>query len=218
MLASDLNNPEFVNPTNPDSQLTVRFYSKSVEISYLTSQEGRPIFRDVDYIEIMTPGDKDNTVDTPAMEHHKKRFPLHWAHYKNNGGSNAQIGTPLEQWPLITQSQAAELKALKFFTVDSIAGASDDMISKIGLAGGMSPLAFREKAQLFLQVAKDFSFSSKQAEANKANEKRIADLEAKLAEVLAERTEPKPKRPYTKKVKHGNDAGQHSNSVPGAGA
>ncbi len=206
MLASDLNNPEFVNPINPDAQLTIRFYSRPVKNEFKTQQEGRPIFQDIDYIEIMTPGDKDNTVDTPAMEHHKQRFPLHWAHYKNTGGSNAQIGTPLEQWPLITGSQAAELKALKFFTVDSVAGASDEQISRIGLAGGMTPFAFREKAQLFLQVAKDLSFSTKQAEANKAQEQRIADLEAKLAEVLAAKSEPKPKRTYTKKVKDGNNA------------
>ena len=218
MLASDLNNPEFVNPINPDSQLTVRFYSKPVKNEFKTQIEGRPIFQDTDYIEIMTPGDKDNTVDTPAMEHHKQRFPLHWAYYKNNGGSNAQIGTPLEQWPLITGSQAAELKALKFFTVDSVAGASDEQITRIGLAGGMQPFAFREKARLFLSVAKDLSFSTKQAEANKANENRIAELEKQLAAVLAAQKEPKTKRPYTKKVKDGNNAGQHAGGLSGAGA
>jgi hypothetical protein len=217
MLASDLNNPEFVNPTNPDAQLTVRFYSRPAKNEFKTQLEGRPIFEDRDYIEIMIPGDKENIIDTPVMEHHKQRFPLHWAHYKNSGGGNAQIGTPLEQWPLITASQAAELKAIKFFTVDSIAGASDDQISKIGLAGGMQPFAFREKAQLFLQVAKDLSFSQKQADTNAANERRIAELEARLAEVLAAK-EPQQKRPYNRKVKDGNNAQPAPDSMSGAGA
>lgn len=200
-LASDLDNKEFVNPQNPDAQLTVRFYSKPAKNEFKTQLEGRPIYEDRDYIEIMIPGDKDNVIDTPAMDHHKQRFPFHWQHYKNTGGGNSQIGTPLEQWPLITAAQAAELKALKFFTVDSVAGASDEQITKIGLAGGMAPFAFREKAQLFLQVAKDLSFSQKQVEANAAQEKRIAELEAKLAAL----TEPKKeKRTYTKKVKNGD--------------
>lgn len=156
MLASDVNNPEFANPQNPDRALMARFHVRPVKNEFETQKQGRPIFADIVYIEISTPGSQLNIVDTPARDDHKARFPLEWAHFNNqHGGDAREIGTPLNQWPLLTVSQVEELRALKFFTVDTVANASDLHIQKIGMAGGMDPFAFRAKAQRFLLVAND---------------------------------------------------------------
>ncbi len=80
---------------NPDASLHVVFYSKPVQNMFQTEKEGRPIFRDVDYVRIMLPGDKNNIIDTFASDDHKRRFPLHWAHYQNQRTGGAEVGTPL---------------------------------------------------------------------------------------------------------------------------
>ena len=48
------------------------------------------------------------------------------------------------------------------------------------LTAGMSPLALRDKAQAFLENAKDSSFAQKQAEELKLRDQQIADLTAQM--------------------------------------
>lgn len=200
MLASDLNNPEFTGAINPDSRLAVNFYSRLVQNNFKTEKEGRPIYESKDYVKIFIPGDSTTVIDTPVTEEYKKRFPLHWAHYQNTGGGSKDIGTPLIQWPLISAVVAKELEHFNFKTVESVAFASDQQIQSIGMAGGMSPLALRDKAKSFLAFAKDSAVADKQAEDNKKLRERLEALESKLAQ-----QEEKPKRKYTRKA-HGDNA------------
>jgi hypothetical protein len=187
MLASDAANPEFVGAHNPDSRLAVQFYVKPIQNNFRTLEAGRPIFEDVVYVKIFTPGDQLNIIDTPARDDHKARFPMHWAHYQNtHGGDSREVGTPLKQWPLLTASQAEELKAIKFFTVEQIANASDAQIQKIGMAGGMDVHALRARAQAFLQVAQDTAVPQKQAEEIERLKQEAEEREAKHEREMAE--------------------------------
>ena len=148
LIASDANNPEFQGAHNPDSRLAVKFYSKTVPNKFESEKQGRPIFFDLDYVQIFVPGDNTSVIDQPVREDHKQRFPLQWARYNNNRSENThEIGTPLTQWPRITPAQAEELRALKFYTVEGIANASDASLQSIGMIAGMAPYAFREHAQ-----------------------------------------------------------------------
>ena len=194
MIASDLNNPEFAGATNPDGRLVARFYNLPVQNEFKTLQEGRPIFEDVDYIEIFSPGDSLSVIKTPARDDHRERFPRHWAAYQNaRGGEQKTIGTPLTQWPLLTASQGEELRALKFYTVESIAQASDAAIQKVGMSAGMSPFAFRDRAKNYLRVAyQEAVESNAQAEADKLREENAklkAETDAKLEEMQRQMNE-----------------------------
>lgn len=187
MLASDDANPNFAGARDPDATLSVRFYNKAVQNNFKTGRESRPIFEDVVYVHIETPGNDKNIIDTPARDHHKERFPRQWAHYMNTHGTEmTEIGTPLEAWPLITAAQAEELKALKFRTVEHIANASDLNISAIGMIGGMAATSFRARAQAFLEAAKDTALAQIQAEelARMKEEQRVKD-DAHAAELTA---------------------------------
>lgn len=181
MIASDANNPEFVGAHNPDSKLTVLFYSRAVQNTFQTEQQGRPIFDDVDFVKIHLPGDKNNIVDVPAREDHKARFPLHWAHYQNKrGGDQRLVGkTPISHWPRVTAAQAEELRAMQFLAVEDVAGASDSQIQRLGMIAGMSPYAFREAAQRFMQLA------AGEAGVTQA-EQRVKELEEQSAREKAE--------------------------------
>ncbi len=154
MLASDEANPAFIGARDPDAALIVHFYIKPVENPFKTAKEKRPIFEDVIYVRIDVPGVKDMQVDRAAHSGDQKRFPKQYQHFVNmTQGDAREIGTPLTEWPILTRSQAEEFRALKFFTIESVANASDLNINNMGMMGGMSPFALREKARDFLKVA-----------------------------------------------------------------
>lgn len=194
LLASDLNNPEFAGATNPDSRLAVQFYSRPMPNEFESEKQGRPIFYDCDFVKIFVPGDPTSIVDTAVREDHKKRFPLHWAHYQNkHGGDAREIGTPLSQWPRLSQAQVEELRALKFHTVENIANASDASLQRLGMIAGMSPFAFRDHAIRFLAVAKNDSAAQEAETRAKAleedNRKLREESDAKIAALKAEMEE-----------------------------
>ena len=98
---------------NADARLAVTFYKRSVKQDRDSEEAGRPIFKEFDFVRICVPGDNLTEIDTYAQDSHKQRFPRQWAHYQNQvAGQEQIIGTPIEQWPLITRSQAEELKGI----------------------------------------------------------------------------------------------------------
>jgi len=142
--------------SNADSRLAVQFYKKSMKQEDASAEAGRPIFKEFDFVRIMIPGDNLTEIDTYAQDSHKQRFPRQWAHYQNQvAGHEDIVGTPLDQWPQVTRSQAEELRGLKFYTVESIADCSDQQLQRIGMVAGMSPHNFRLKAKAFLNLAND---------------------------------------------------------------
>lgn len=197
---------------NADNSLYVTFYKKAVEIADETAAQGRPIFRECDFVRIMVPGNSLSEIDTIAREDHKNRFPVQWARYVNTQGESENIqGTPIKEWPLVSVSQAEELRGLKFYTVESIANASDLVIQKIGMAAGMSPYEFRNKAKTFLNLANETAEIAKKEEQithlQEENAKIRAETDAKLAQmqdqmaaILAAVGEKKPKARKAKVV------------------
>lgn len=213
LIASDAQNPDFQGAYNPDSRLAVRFYVRPVLNEFETEAQGRPIYRDVDYVEIFVPGDNNTIIDQPVREDHKKRFPIQWAHFQNKHSQDTrEIGTPLADWTQVTKAQAEELRAMKFYTVDSVANASDQNVMRIGMIAGMSPYAFREKAQQFLKVASGVAVANeaekhaKEVEAKNAelaaqlaeNNATIALLQAQMAQLLESATKPAKRGPKPK--------------------
>ena len=188
-----------------DGRLAIKFYKYSEADQEATLAQGRPIFKEVDYIKIVVPGDALSEIDRPVYMSDKTRFPIHWANYLNRVNEEGKYeGTPLTEWNLISRSQAEQLRACKFYTVEAIATASDQQIQSIGMAAGMSPYTFRDKAKAFLDSAKttaDFSQRQEELDQLKAENARLkAETDAKLAQmqeqmaaILAAVGEKKPK-------------------------
>ena len=171
-----------------DSRLAVQFYKKSMKQEDASNEAGRPIFKEFDFVRIMIPGDNLTEIDTYAQESHKQRFPRQWAHYLNQtAGHEDIVGTPLDQWPQVTRSQAEELRGLKFYTVESIADCSDQQLQRIGMVAGMSPYNFRLKAKAFLNLANDSAdVAQREAELQalkEENAKIKAETDAKLSKM-----------------------------------
>jgi len=161
---------------NADSRLQVRFYKRPVQQEQESIEAGRPIFKEFDFVHICVAGDTLTEIDTYALPSHKTRFPLQWANYMNRVGANEPdiVGTPVSEWPIVSKSQAEELRALKFHTVEAIAHASDQQLQRMGMAAGMSPYAFRDKAKAFLNLATKAETDAK-----------LAQMQDQMAAILA---------------------------------
>ena len=101
---------------------------------------------------------------------------------------------------------------MRFYTVESIAGASDQQLQRMGMAAGMSPYAFRDKAKSFLNLASDSAETDKRTQeinelkeelAKKAEENakikaetdaKMALMQEQMATILAAVGEKKPRR------------------------
>jgi hypothetical protein len=162
---------------NADARLQVKFYKRPVQQEQETLEAGRPIYKEFDFVQICVAGDTLTEIDTYVQNSHKTRFPIQWANYQNRIGRDDQvvIGTPVAEWPLVSKSQAEELRALKFHTVEAIANASDLQLQRMGMAAGMSPYAFRDKAKSFLNLASDSAETDKRTQ-------EIENLRQELAE------------------------------------
>jgi hypothetical protein len=173
---------------NADSRLQVRFYKKPVHQEQESMDAGRPIYKEFDFVHICVAGDTLTEIDTFALQQHKTRFPIQWANYMNRVGANDQevVGTPVSEWPLISKSQAEELRAMKFFTVEAIASASDQQLQRMGMAAGMSPYAFRDKAKAFLNLATSSAETDKREQEINALKEELAKKDLETAKMKQE--------------------------------
>jgi hypothetical protein len=200
-----------------DSRLQVRFYKKPVHQEQESLEAGRPIYKEFDFVHICVAGDTLTEIDTFALQQHKQRFPIQWANYMNRVGANDEevVGTPVSEWPLVSKSQAEELRAMKFHTVESIANASDQQLQRMGMAAGMSPYAFRDKAKTFLNLATTSAETDKReqeinalkeelakkdletAKMKQETDAKLAQMQDQMAAILAAVGEKKPRKQKT---------------------
>lgn len=221
MMASDANNPNFVGAHNPDAALVVKFYSKAVHQPHPSAIEGRAIYKDVDYVQIFTPGNQLNIIDTPVRAEHKQRFRSQWAEYEAGRGSGMEMGTPLTQWPFLSAAQAEEFRALKFFTVEQLANASDLQLQSLGMVGGMQPMVIRDRAKAFLNLAAGNAPTEQLAQENAEMKAQLEAMQKQVQALLAGRPTPdsepeKPKRKRRTKAEMEADSAEKVDNVPAA--
>jgi hypothetical protein len=106
----------------------------------------------------------------------------------NRVGANEPdiVGTPVSEWPIVSKSQAEELRALKFHTVEAIAHASDLQLQRMGMAAGMSPYAFRDKAKAFLNLATNAAETDKRESEINSLKEELAKKDLETAKIKAE--------------------------------
>lgn len=162
-----------------------RFHMQARKDEKASSAAGRPIFTDVEYVEIHVPGDKLNIIHRPARPKDKKRFAGAYRAFKA-GQEQGVAGTPLAEWPQVTRSQVEELKYHGVHTVEQLAAVTDGNVQNIGPI-----LALRAKAQAYLEAARVGAPSAALAE----RDARIAALESKLEALVAHEEKRGPGRP-----------------------
>jgi hypothetical protein len=160
-----------------DENLLVRFFKQPYQNATRSEAEGRPIFEELDFIEIRFPGNKLSVIVEKVNAEHKKRFPDHWRRYAARDTEEVIDGTPLDQWPGVTRSQVEELRFLNVRSLEQLISMADNHSSRI-----MGINILKSKAKAYLEAAK------LQGEANALLEtKRQLDEQTELNKKLVAR-------------------------------
>ncbi len=134
-----------------DRKLPVKFWVDAKLDPVKSEAAGRDIFREVEMITILIPGDKLLNYTGRVLPVHKQRFATQYAAWRNAqaGKEAAMEGTPLAGWPGLTEGQRKELAYFNIFTVEQLAELSDGYASNM-----MGIQQFKQAAKRFVEAAK----------------------------------------------------------------
>jgi hypothetical protein len=135
---------------DPNEKAVAEFYRTPKQDKAKTAEEGRPVFKMVEYVRISVPGDKNNLVDCPVKDEHRARFRAQYAAFVADKPQDEAVGTPLSAWAGLSPERVAEYQYMKVATVEQLAGVSDLNIQRMG-AG---TLAERQRARDYIEAAK----------------------------------------------------------------
>ena len=158
-----------------DGKLHVKFFMKAQIDQEASVEANRPIYRDVEFIEIMVPGDKHNIICRPVWDQDIMRFPKQYDLFKA-GNAEQLTGTPLRVMPGLTDALIEELAYLKIRTVEQLAGMADSNLRFMGARD------LKTAAQKFLDKSQSSEVLIDQ----------IEQLKAQVAELMAAKSADKP--------------------------
>ena len=179
-----------------DDTLLVKFFKHPHRNEDKSKEEGRPIFDDVDYIQIMQPGNKDSIIVRPATPMDKNRFAEHFKRYEARQDEEYIDGTPLSEVPFLTRSHVEELAYLNVKTVEQLVAMSDSNAQNI-----MGIQALKTKAKAYLERSSENAAAQQLAEQKEENArllKLIGDLNDRLDTLEGDES---PKRTRRAKAK-----------------
>lgn len=160
--------------------LLVEFYLEGVHQVAESEKEGRPIFKDVEFVRIIPIGDNKTVLAREASLQDKQKFADEYAVF-SKGVGGAFKGTPLTQWPSMLPAQIKLLNHFNVYTVDQLAELDDQAIGRIG--PGTREL--HEKARAFILKAAGNADSERFASENLAMKEEIARLSSMVKELSA---------------------------------
>lgn len=189
----DVNDFEQANQSRLDEKLLVKFFLKTRPDKAATEKEGRPMFKEVEYISIMVAGSNSGGACRPARQNDIERFPKHYAAFKNRIEAPTE-GTPLSEWPVISRTLVEQFAFMNVKTVEQLADLNDTYAGQI-----MGGHTFKKKAKDFLAYSKDLKEAADKAELIEQNEmlhQQVADLTKRLDALEGkEETAEKPEEP-----------------------
>lgn len=162
---------------------TVRgiFYMKAVKNNFESAKQGRDIWDEIPYVEILIPGDKLTEVHERVNESHKARWPTSWAAFLANQEAPEE-GTPLAEWPPVNRSTVEMLASVKVRTVEQLAGLSD---AQIGACMPMGGRVLRDKAIAWLKQAEGMAPMSEMQQELERSRNEIETLKRQVSELAS---------------------------------
>lgn len=125
--------------------LVVPFFKNVANQDEIASKKaGRPIFKDMEVVEIRIAGDRNFSPIFPAHSMWKRingeeityaeRFPDAYERFAA-GKEQVADGTPLSELPFLTEAKRAELRALKVYTAEALAALDGKNLTNLGGKG-----------------------------------------------------------------------------------
>lgn len=177
--AAEYNVEDFESRTAGDKSVYVKFYMRPFKDEEASIEQGRPIYRDREYVEIRAPGNQNNIIQRPVTDMDRDRFRHAYRAFKS-GDLEQDFGTPLTEVPWITRSQVEELAYIKVRTLEQLVNVGDDVCTRIpGL------FTLKQKAALAIEKAeKSAPFVKMQAE-NEELKGQLAELKKAVEDQAA---------------------------------
>lgn len=174
--------------------LVVPFFKTVAQQDMTASKKaGRPIFKDVEVVEVRIAGDRNFAPVFPAhamwrrVNGEEVTYAQRFADaYERFAAGKEQVadGTPLSELPFLTEAKRAELRALKVYTAEALAALDGKNLTNLGGQG-------REmKNQAIAYLEKSTGTAGATALAAE-----VEALRAELAAVRAGEVEPAPVEP-----------------------
>jgi len=175
--------------------LFIEFFSEAVEDKRSSREQGRPIFKDEEFIRIRFVGDAKRELVAPAhLKTHSardpetgdnfyisyaERFPRHYEAFRKK--AEVVDGTPLRELVAISAARVAELKALNVHTIEALAKLDGPNLSRLG----MGARELKNQAQAYLDKAAGMAVDMKIAAENASLRDEIERMKAEMQAFMA---------------------------------
>jgi len=135
--------------SDPDAALVPLFKTYAMPNPAKSAKEGRPIFDDMEVVEIRAPGTRNYTVQPAHVRSHwaidpytggqievtyAQRFRKQYEQFREHA-TQTKSGTPLDQVAFLTEARRAELRAFNIYTVEALALVEGTELKNLGYAG-----------------------------------------------------------------------------------
>ena len=153
------------NSRDPDAALVATFRNHAVRNEAKSVAEGRPIYDDIEVVEIRMPGNRTGAPIFPAhaVSHwvtdprtgeqtkitYAERFRHQYQQFKAVQ-QQTKTGTPLDHAPFLTEARRSELRALNVYTVEQLALVDGAELKNLGTGGR----EMKNRAQEYIEESK----------------------------------------------------------------
>jgi hypothetical protein len=188
--------PTVYTEKDPDKNIVAIFKQLSVPNQAKSKLAGRPIFDDVDVVELRYPGSRNTgvypatsfshwTTDPETGEQVKvsyaERFPRQYRQFLERA-TQTKSGTPLDYALFLTEARRSELRALNIYTIEALAAVDGQELKNLGPHGREA----KNKAIEYLEDTDGKALARKLAQELEAAVQKNAVLEEDL-KILQER-------------------------------
>jgi hypothetical protein len=183
-------------PTAEEARVVPLFKIHSIKNEAKSKEAGRPIYDDMEVVEVRFAGDRNRVGVFPAHafagwvtnpadgsqeeQTYAMRWPEQYKRFKMNHQQVAE-GTPLEEVPFLTQGKRLELKALSILTAEALAALDGNELKALGIGGR----ELKNQAIAYLDAASGSAVATKMAADNEAMKDQIAEMRREMEELRA---------------------------------
>lgn len=182
--------------TDNDSQVNVVFKLHPTLDEIKSKAEGRAVYKEIELCEISFAANKQTVGGFPAHEAfgwtvdeqtgmrtpetYAMKYNDQYLKFKNGEGQGAN-GVSIDKAPFLSPAKRLELKALKIYTVEALAGLDGNNLKMLGMGGR----DLKNKATLYLDEQAGGADVARITEALSAKDDLIAEMQAQIAALMA---------------------------------
>lgn len=175
---------------DPDKLVTPKFIIHTNKNDAKSKEAGRPIYEDMEAVEVRFAGDRQKISVFPAHAYcgqfqnedgdyeqvtYAQRWSKQYGRFKAKEQQVAE-GTPIDELPFLTQAKRSELKALNVYTAEALAALDGQSLKNIGPGGR----ELKNQAQAYLDRASGSANVTKMAADMEDMRQTISALQAEL--------------------------------------